>query len=64
MAKTNDCEATLRKGNLPPAEAVRTAQEVKGACVKAATRQNTSDEEEGSLAVIPNRSIPIPPKNS
>lgn len=35
--KTNDCEATLRKGNMPKASAVEEAKEVKGAafeCVK------------------------------
>lgn len=62
MAKSNDCEATLRKGNLPKAEAVRTATVKKGAAVEAAKKQNQNDGDPTSLAVIPNCSIPVPPK--
>lgn len=57
--KSNDCEATLRKGNLPKAEPVRTATEEKGACVKAAQKQNSSDGKaymKGGRNVIPNES--------
>lgn len=58
--KSNDCEATLRKGSLPKAEAVRTVDRNanKGACVKAAQKQNTSDEKSYPKGrnVIPNKS--------
>jgi hypothetical protein len=45
-AKSNDCEATLRKGSLPAASAVTTVDrdKNKGAAIRAAQRQNTSDE--------------------
>jgi hypothetical protein len=45
--------------SLPKAEAVRTATEDKGACVKAAQKQNSSDEKpymKGGRNVIPNES--------
>ena len=35
----NDKEATLRKGNLPKAEAVREAEVVEGACLKCVDQQ-------------------------
>lgn len=42
--KSNGPESTLRSGNLPKSEAVLTAvKENKGACVKAAQKQNSSD---------------------
>ena len=53
MAKTNDCEATLRKGNLPKASAVENAKPVAGAVKAAAKKQyagnvgNKSAEEYG-----------------
>jgi hypothetical protein len=37
--KSNDPEASLRKGDLPKSEAVRTAKEEKGACNAAAKKQ-------------------------
>jgi len=56
-SKTSDPEATLRKGNMPKPEAVRDAQEVKGAAVKAAQNQNTSDGKDWPKGrnVIPNK---------
>ena len=58
MTKSNDSEATLRKGSLPEAEPVRDAVEQKGAAVRCAQNQNTSDG--GDYAkhrnVIPNKS--------
>ncbi len=60
-SKSNDPEATLRKGSLPKGEAVRTVTYDKGAAIKAAAKQNRVDGVEGSQAVIPNRNIPAPP---
>ncbi len=60
--KTNDEEATLRKGNLPKAEAVRTLSHTvnAGACVAAAKKQNCSDG--GTIeTVLPTKSINAPP---
>jgi hypothetical protein len=44
--KSNGTEATLRKGNLPKASAVTTVDRDanKGKAIKAAQKQNTSDE--------------------
>lgn len=57
-SKSNGETATLRSGNLPKGEAVRTAKFDDGACVRAAQKQNTSDG--GDYAkhrnVIPNKS--------
>jgi len=56
--KSNDCEATLRKGSLPKASAVTTVDRDanKGKCIKAAQKQNTSDEKSWPKGrnVIPN----------
>lgn len=41
--KTNDCEATLRKGNLPKAEAVKTAVEDKTSREKSVKQQTESN---------------------
>lgn len=38
-SKSNDCEATLRKGNLPKAEVVKQVEEKKDACCEAAKKQ-------------------------
>lgn len=45
MAKSNDCEATLRKGNLPPASAGSdgAGTEDKGAAVRCAEKQNNGN---------------------
>lgn len=43
FVKTNDCEATLRKGNMPKSEAVTEAKEVKGAALKCAIAQCGND---------------------
>lgn len=58
MSKTNDAEATLRKGSLPKSEAVRDAKPVLGVAVKCAQRQNTSDQGEWPKHrnVLPNES--------
>lgn len=61
--KSNDCEASLRKGNLPKPEAVRTATVQKGAAVAAAHKQNRNDGGDG-LAVIPNTGTLAPPCSS
>ena len=56
-AKSGDPEATLRKGNMPKAEVVREAKSEKGACVRAAQQQNSSDGKpymHGGRNVIPN----------
>lgn len=56
-AKSNDPEATLRKGNMPKPEAVRHAEPKAGACVRAAQNQNSSDGKpymHGGRNVIPN----------
>jgi len=47
--KSNDPEATLRKGNLPKSEEVTTVDrdKNKGAAIKAADKQNHSDGKEG-----------------
>jgi hypothetical protein len=44
-SKSNDCEASLRKGSIPVASQVTTVDrdKNKNACVKAAQKQNTSD---------------------
>jgi hypothetical protein len=59
--KSNGEEATLRKGSLPKAEAVRFVDRDanKGAATKAAQKQNSSDEKpymHGGRNVIPNES--------
>lgn len=48
-AKSNDCEATLRKGSMPKSEAVTTVDrdKNKGFAVKCADKQNHSDEKYG-----------------
>jgi hypothetical protein len=45
-AKSNDCEASLRRGSLPPVSAVTTVDRDanKGKAIKCAQKQNTSDE--------------------
>jgi hypothetical protein len=55
-SKSNGPEATLRSGNLPKAEAVRQCSCNEGAAVKAAQKQNTSDEKDYQKGrnVIPN----------
>ena len=53
MAKNNDCEATLRKGNLPKAEAVTEAKEDKGAALKAVLPQIESNGGHGSKCDCP-----------
>jgi hypothetical protein len=58
--KSNGPEATLRKGALPKSEAVREAKSIDGAAVKAAAKQNRSDEG-NNVTVIPNKRIPAPP---
>lgn len=45
-SKSNDETATLRSGNRPKPEAVRSAQPTPGVAVKCAQRQNTSDQGE------------------
>ncbi len=44
--KSNGPEASLRRGNLPPASSVTTVDKDanKGKCILAAQKQNTSDE--------------------
>lgn len=56
--KSNGPEATLRSGNLPKGEAVRSAKYQDGATVKCAEKQNTSDGGDYSKKrnVIPNKS--------
>lgn len=55
--KSNGTTATLRGGNLPKAEAVRTAKYDEGAAVKCATKQNISDggTDPKKRNVIPNK---------
>jgi hypothetical protein len=57
--KSNDPEATLRKGSLPKSSAVETAKEQKGAAVKCAHKQNENDGGP-SVAVTPNKYTPAP----
>lgn len=59
--KSNDSEATLRKGRLPKSEAVRTASVDEHVACKCADKQNQNDGDENSRAVIPNDRIPAPP---
>ena len=44
--KSNDCEASLRRGNIPPSSAVTTIDPNanKGKAIQCAQKQNTSDE--------------------
>lgn len=55
--KSNDCEATLRKGNIPAASAVTVLplEGTKGVAAKCAEKQNLSDGKtgRGNLAQIP-----------
>lgn len=64
--KSNDECASLRMGNKPKAEAVRTATPQKGKAVEMAKRQNSSDDKKkGNLAVLPNTGLLAPTdKNS
>ncbi len=57
-SKSNDCEASLRRGSLPPVSAVTTlsVEGEKGLAAKAARKQNVSLAPDGTdiLNVIPN----------
>lgn len=57
-SKNNGPEATLRSGNLPKGEPVRSAKPEAGVAVKCAQRQNTSDQGEWPKHrnVLPNHS--------
>ena len=56
-SKSNGPEATLRSGNLPKGEAVRSAKYDEGAAVRCATKQNISDggTDPKKRNVIPNK---------
>lgn len=57
MTKSNDPQATLRKDSKPKPEKVRDAKVEKGAAVRAAEKQNTSDQGGPKKRnVIPNKS--------
>jgi hypothetical protein len=66
--KSNHETATLRAGNLPKSEAVRTVSldENKGAAVACAKKQNTMHDSHGEagLAVLPNTGTLKPPVSS
>lgn len=60
-SKNNSECASLRDGNLPKAEAVRTVSVSESAGTKAARKQLRNDGREDALSVIPNDRIPAPP---
>lgn len=60
-SKDNSECASLRDGNLPKAEAVRTVSSNTTEGVKAARKQLRNDGKEDALSVIPNDRIPAPP---